>query len=306
MSAIVTVMKETSVENEIHQFKLKDGTLLPVMGFGTCKHSLNTPVDSVISKAIEAGYRYFDTASYYGTERDLGKALHQSGLKRNEYFVATKLWHEEMGYRDALDAFARSQERLGLDEIDVYMIHWPIAPAHRDSWEKTLIETWNALEELKSKGFVKALGVSNFLPHHLEVLASNCTEKPVIDQLELHLGYFQEYAYQYLVKHDILAQAWSPLGRGRDSFASNPILLDIAGSYNVSVQKLSLRFLLQRGIMPLPWSVSPSHMGDNLDIFNFRISDYDMSRLACMPQQTWLGEHPDFFLPAAKHINTNL
>ena len=283
---------------------LNNGMKIPAIGFGTCKHSLSQPIDDVISSALEAGYRYFDTASFYETERDLGRAIKESSIKRDELTIATKLWYEELGYENAKQACSRSLKRLGLDYVDIYLIHWPKAPGD-DDWEKTLTDTWRALKELKEEGLIKAIGVSNFLPHHLEVISRYYGEKPVVDQLELHLGYFQEYAYRYLIEHNIQPQAWSPIGRGREDFNVNAILNDVAAKYKVSVQKLSLRFLIQRGVMPLPWTTKAEHMKANLDSFDFEISEEDVSLLSCMPQETWLGEHPDFYMPKTKHVNLN-
>ena len=289
----------------MHNIELNNKMVVPAIGFGTCKHSYDKPVDNIILNAIEAGYRYFDTASFYETERDLGKAIAESSLKRDEIKVATKLWYEELGYQNAKDACRRSLDRLKLDYADIYLIHWPKASADDPDWKHTLRETWRALTELKAEGCVKALGVSNFLPHHLQVLFDCSNEKPVVDQLELHLGYFQEYAVRFIQDCGIQVQAWSPMGRGREDYNANGILSSVASRYGVSVQKLSLRFLIQRGIMPLPWSTSPQHMKDNLDVFDFEITKEDISLLSCMPQQTWLGEHPDFYLPLSKHININ-
>lgn len=288
----------------IPKLTLTNGVQIPAIGFGTCKHSYDQPIDSIILNAMETGYRYFDTASYYQTEKDLGKAIKNSGLKRGELTIATKAWYEELGYDNVKEAFKRSLDRLGLEWVDLYLLHWPKASADDENWKKTLLETWTALEELKEQGLVKTLGVSNFLPHHLQVIKDEPVQ-PAVDQLELHLGYFQEYAVRYLYENDIQPQAWSPIGRGRDFFTSNPILMQMAGKYGVSIQKLSLRFLIQRSVMPLPWTTSADHMKDNLAVFDFEISEEDLSMLSCMPQQTWLGEHPDFYLPLAKHLNTN-
>lgn len=289
----------------IPKIKLNNGVEVPAVGFGTCKHSFDKPIDGIILNAMEAGYRYFDTASFYETERDLGKAVKQSGLGRDNLFIATKVWYEEMGYQNTKDAFARSLERLGLDYVDFYLMHWPKMSEDDEDWKKTLSDTWKAMVELKNEGLIRALGVSNFLPHHLEVIKQTSDEKPVVDQLELHLGYFQEYAYRYLKENDIMPQAWSPIGRGRENFKVNKVLNEIAGKYGVSVQKLSLRYLVQRGVMPMPWTMNPEHMKDNLNIFDFEITGEDISMLSCMPQETWLGEHPDFYLPKTKHINLN-
>lgn len=286
-------------------FLLNNGLELPLVGYGTCKHDFDKPVTSYMLDAMEAGFRYFDTASFYETERDLGKAIKESGLKRDELIIATKLWYEELGYKNAKEALARSLDRLGLDRVDVYLIHWPKASADDENWKETVHDTWRAMEEMQAEGLITTLGVSNFLPHHMEVLLEEAKVVPAVDQLELHPGYFQEYAVRYLQEKGILPQAWSPIGRGSESFKTNAALRKMADRYGVSPQKLSLRFLLQRGIMPLPMSRSREHMVENLGVSDFNISEEDMSVISCMPQETWLGEHPDFYLPSSKHVNMN-
>lgn len=291
--------------NNNKQTTLSNGMNIPSVGFGTSKHDLSSTIDDIVLDAIDAGYRYFDTASFYATERDIGRALKRSGLKRDEYFIATKLWYEQLGYENAKKACKDSLERLDTDYIDIYFIHWPKSSPDDPNWKQNIIDTWRALIELKNEGKVKALGVSNFLPHHLQVIFDNFDERPVIDQLELHMGYFQEYAFRFLQENNIQAQAWSPLGRGAKSFTENKILSNMANKYNVSIQKLGLRFLTQRAVMPIVWSTSKDHMKENLSIFDFDISKEDMSILACMPQENWLGEHPDFYLPLGKHLPEN-
>lgn len=289
----------------IDTLTLHNGIIVPCIGYGTCKHSFSGDFQRVITSAIEAGYRYFDTASYYETERDLGAALKASGIDRKDLTVASKVWYEETGYRETKEAFYRSLNRLGLDYLDLYLIHWPKRHAGDTDWKNNVIDTYRAMEELYQEGLIRGLGLSNFLPHHLDVILKNCRIKPVVDQLELHLGYSQEYAVRYLKEQGILPQAWSPMGRGRDGWKNSPVLTAMAAKYDVSIQKLSLRFLNQKGIMPLPFSTDPAHIQDNLDIFGFEISEEDLSILSCMPQEGWLGEHPDFFPPIAKHINMN-
>lgn len=291
--------------NNINQIELENGMIIPAIGFGSSKHDFPTSIDEIILNAIDVGFRYFDTASIYQTERDIGRALKTSGLKREEYFVASKLWFEELGYKKAKEACLESLSRLDTGYIDIYFIHWPKAKSDDPNWKQTLIGTYRALIELKQEGKIRAIAVSNFLPHHLQVIFDNFDEKPIIDQLELHMGYFQEYAVRFLEENNIQVQAWSPLGRGLKCFVDNKILNDLANKYNVSIQKLGLRFLTQRGIMPIVWSTSKEHMKENLNLFDFDISNEDMSLLSCMPQENWLGEHPDFYLPKNKVLNKN-
>lgn len=297
-------ISESNLVN-MKDIKLTNGMVIPSIGFGTCKHDFSETIDNIVLDAVDAGYRYFDTASFYATERDIGRALKKCELKREEYFVATKLWYEELGYENAKQACSDSLKRLDTDYIDIYFIHWPKASPDDPNWKQTIIDTYRALLELKKEGKIKAIGVSNFLPHHLQVIFDNFDEKPVIDQLELHMGYFQEYAIRFLKDNNILPQAWSPLGRGAKNFTNNKILTEMANKYNVSIQKLGLKFLNQRGVMPIVWSTSKEHMKENLNSFDFDISDEDISILSCMPQENWLGEHPDFYLPLGKHVNKN-
>lgn len=276
------------------KYILNNGMELPCMGFGTyipgdvSKHAL-------IEKAIANGYRYFDTASFYETERILGEAVSKSGIPRTEFFIATKLWIDERGYKNAGEALERSLRRLKMDYVDMYLIHWPHAAENDDKWNDRNIETWKAMEELVSAGKVRMIGLSNFHPHHLAGIIDNADIMPAIDQLELHPGYMQEYTLAYLKEHDILPQAWSPLGRAR--VLSDPIVLDMAERYGRSPAQICLRYLLQRDISMVVKASSAIRMKENQDIYDFSISEEDISRLSCMPQAGWSGEHPDLNVP---------
>ena len=256
----------------------------------------------IVLQAIECGYRFFDTASLYETERSLGNALIESGISRSEVIIETKLWIDEMGAENVEKAFERSINRLQTDYVDIYMIHWPRQTGKDDEKWKTLdIETWQAMEKLVEKGKVKRLGLSNFLPHHLKNILDNCKIRPVVDQLEIHPGYSQEKAVAYCLDNDVLPMAWSPLGRGRENATiGNSILVRLAGKYGKSVQQINLRFLLQKGILPIPKASTPEHMRSNMEVFDFELSEDDVSMLSCMPQTAWLGEHPDFVIPDRK------
>lgn len=289
-------------ERAVNRFyTLNDGTLIPNIGFGTYNEEF---MDNrkIVLQAIECGYRFFDTASLYETERSLGNALIESGISRSEVIIETKLWIDEMGAENVEKAFERSINRLQTDYVDIYMIHWPRQTGKDDEkWKILDIETWQAMEKLVEKGKVKRLGLSNFLPHHLKNILDNCKIRPVVDQLEIHPGYSQEKAVAYCLDNDVLPMAWSPLGRGRENATiGNSILVRLAGKYGKSVQQINLRFLLQKGILPIPKASTPEHMRSNMEVFDFELSEDDVSMLSCMPQTAWLGEHPDFVIPDRK------
>jgi len=274
-------------------YTLSNGMTIPKIGFG-CYNPKGGDTYGMIRRAIDAGYTYFDTASLYETERALGQAVRDSKVPREDLLIASKAWHDEMGAENVREAFFRSLKRLQLDYIDLFLIHWPRPNAQCD-WKKLDLETWNELEKLKDQGFIKALGVSNFLPHHLENLLDHSDTKPVVDQMELHPGYLQEAAVRFCQEHKILPQAWGPIGRGR--IFQNSVVNDLSAKYGKSFAQICLRFLLQRGIQPMPKAMSEEHMRENADVFDFEISREDMWLMSCMPQTDWLGEHPDLAIP---------
>ncbi|MCR4939394.1 MAG: aldo/keto reductase [Treponemataceae bacterium] len=288
-------------------YTLNDGSKLPKIGFGTYNEAFEDNKKAIL-KALECGYRFFDTASLYETERPLGAALKESGVKREDVIIETKLWIDEMGAENARKALEKSLTRLQTDYVDIYMMHWPRQTGSDDeAWKKLDAETWQAMEELVKEGKVRRLGLSNFLPHHLKNILDNCSIKPVVDQLELHPGYSQEGAVAYCKENGVLPMAWSPLGRGRENATiGNSILVRLAEKYGRSVQQINLRFLLQKGILPIPKASSKEHMLANLNVFDFELSQDDLSMLSYMPQTAWLGEHPDFVIPNRKSNPANL
>lgn len=271
-------------------YTMNNGVQIPAVGFGTYKAADGKSAD-VIKKAIGSGYRYFDTASFYGTEPYLAEAIRQSGLPRKDFFIASKLWKSEMGYENAREAFRRTLENLDTDYLDLYLIHWPLPEPGYENWKELDKETWRALEELYAEGKIRAIGLSNFLPHHMENILAGCTVRPAVDQIEYHPGYSQEAAVQYCKEKGILVQAWSPIGRGR--VLEDPLVCELAAKYQVSPAQICLKFAVQRGIIPLPKSSSPERMKQNMDLFSFEMDQEDIWRLATMPQSGWSGEHPD-------------
>lgn len=278
-------------------FILPDGSRVPAIGFGTYNAKGGDNLQ-MIKDAIEAGYRYFDTASLYGTERALGQAIKESGLPREEFILASKAWTDEMGYEETKAAFARSLNRLQTDYLDLYLIHWPKASEEDEDWKKRCQETWRAMEKLVREGKIKAIGLSNFLPHHLDVILESATIKPAVNQLELHIGYSQEAAVAYTQGKGILVQAWSPLARG--NMEEHPVIKSLAAKYGKSKAQVCLRFLYQKGIMPIVKSANIDRMQENMYIFDFELSREEIQMLECMPQNTWQGEHPDFAIPKVK------
>ena len=278
------------MNNNNNCFTLYNGVTIPCIGYGTYKAADTNSCD-IIATAAKAGYRFFDTASFYGTETFLAEALKQVGLPRNEVFITSKVWKAEMGYNETLEAFERTLKNLDTDYLDLYLIHWPRYTLDGE-WKQTCIDTWKAMEELYEAGRVRAIGLSNFLPHHMDVILDNCNIKPMVNQLEVHPGYTQEAAIRYCQERDILVQAWSPLGRQR--VLEEPLLIELAAKYDVTPAQICLRFLLQRGINPIPKASSFERMRNNMDIFDFSITTEDMHRLNTLPQTGWSGEHPDF------------
>lgn len=271
-------------------FTLYNGVSIPCIGFGTYKAATCDSADIIVT-AIEAGYRFFDTASFYGTETYLAQAIAQSDISRKDLFITSKVWKEEMGYTETKEAFKRTLANLNTDYLDLYLIHWPRKSLDGE-WKQICIDTWKAMEELYESGKVRAIGLSNFLPHHIDAILENCKIKPMVNQLEVHPGYTQEAAVQYCKEYNILVQAWSPLGRRR--VLQEPIIMELASKYNVSPAQLCLRFLLQKGINVLPKASVMERMKNNMDIFSFTITNEDMHRLNTLPQIGWSGEHPDF------------
>ena len=240
-------MKNGQVLNKMEHYILNNGVEIPAVAFGTYKAADGKSAD-VIRTAIEAGYRYFDTASFYGTETYLAEAVRESGISRDEIFIASKLWKTEMGYDNVKKAFGRTLENLETDYLDLYLIHWPLPEPGYKEWKQLDKETWRAMEELYQEGKIRAIGLSNFLPHHIENILEDCTVRPAVDQIEYHPGYSQEAVVQYCKERDILVQAWSPIGRQRvltEGWCRNwpkSMVYLRPGS--------ALKFAVQRGIIP--------------------------------------------------------
>lgn len=268
------------------QYTLSNGVSIPGVGFG-CYKLPEGP--GILLTAIQAGYRHFDTASFYGTEEALGRAVRESGLPREEFFLASKLWKTQM--EDPMAAFQETLKALGTDYLDLYLIHWPRPDLERADWKDLDVKVWCCLEELYRQGAVRAIGVCNFLPHHLMNLLGRCEIPPMVNQIEYHPGYHQEAAAGWCRSQNIQVEGWSPIGRMR--LQNEPLLLELAEKYGVTVPQVCLRFAVQSGVIPLPKSSSLERMKANLELFGFSLSEEDMYRIRTLPQTGWSGEHPD-------------
>ncbi|MEE1248834.1 MAG: aldo/keto reductase [Lachnospiraceae bacterium] len=271
-------------------YTLSNGVEIPCVGFGTYKAAEKDNAD-IIRMAIDAGYRYFDTASFYGTEPFVAKAIESSGIEREKFFLTSKVWKDEMGYDATKKALERTLWNLKTDYLDLYLIHWPLPTPDSKDWKELDIATWKAMEELYKEGKVRAIGLSNFLPHHIMNIQKNCEVEPMVNQIEFHPGYTQETVLRFCRENDILVQAWSPLGRQR--VLKDALVTELAEKYQVSSARLCLRFALQKGVILLPKASAMERMKENQDIFSFNIEETDMYRLETMPQTGWSGEHPD-------------
>ncbi|MFF2572016.1 aldo/keto reductase [Streptomyces sp. NPDC058084] len=260
---------------------------MPQLGFGVWQVP-DDEAESAVATALEAGYRSIDTAAIYANETGTGKALAGSGIPREELFVTTKLWNSEQGYDSTLRAFDASLTKLGLDHVDLYLIHWPV-PA-KDAY----VDTYRAFEKILSEGRARAIGVSNFLPEHLERLLGETSVVPAVNQIELHPQLQQSESRAAHAKHGIATEAWSPLGQGR-GLLEVPALVAIAQKHGRTPAQVVLRWHLQVGNVVIPKSVTPSRIRENIDVFDFELDAEDLAAVAALDEGRRLGPNPGEF-----------
>ncbi len=270
-------------------FKLNNGYHVPGVGFGTWL-TTDEQAAEVVKTAIAMGCRHIDTAAYYFNEKGIGQGIAECGVPREELFITSKVWSTERGYESTKKAFAKTMENLQLDYLDLYLIHWPASPNRQADWDEVNLATWRALTELYEAGKIKAIGVSNFLPYHMESLMKTRV-KPMVNQIEYHPGEMKSETVEYCKRNGVLVEAWSPLGRRR--ILEHELLKEIAVKYNKSVAQICIRWALQNGVLPLPKSTTPSRIKENLDVFDFEITKEDMERINTMEPCGGSGLHPD-------------
>lgn len=264
---------------------LNNGLRIPWLGLGVYQAEDGPEVENAVKYALEVGYRSIDTASVYGNEIGVGKAIRESVIPREEIFVTTKVWNEDQRQKRTLAAFEESLERLGLDYVDLYLVHWPVKGFYK--------ETWKEMEKILASGGAKAIGVSNFLVNNLKDILADCMVVPAVNQMECHPYLLQPELLAFCKANDIRMEAWSPLMQG--NIVSVPLLKVLATKYKKTPAQITLRWNLQHGIVTIPKSVTPSRIKENSEIFDFEISSHDMLALDALDQGKRFGPDPADF-----------
>lgn len=271
---------------------LNNGHKIPVIGFGSYKCTDQEGIESVTS-AISNGYSLIDTAAIYKNEEAVGKGIKASGVLREEIFITTKLWRENLGYESTKKEFKKSLNSLNVDYIDLYLIHWPANAKNYHNWQKTNADTWRAMEELQADGKIKSIGVSNFFEEHLEALFKTANVIPAINQIEFHPGYWQKELVNFCKKQHIVVESWSPLARGK--VFGNELLEAIAKKHKKSVSQICLRWIIQHDVIAIPKSTSPKRIEENINLFDFELTTTDMELINNLPKMGFSGELPNIW-----------
>ncbi|MCQ8781466.1 aldo/keto reductase [Mangrovibrevibacter kandeliae] len=256
--------------SNVPMLDLNDGRQMPQLGFGVWQIP-DDEASEAVKTALEAGYRSIDTAMIYRNEAGVGRAIAESGVARNDLFVTTKLWNEDQGYDTTLRAFDASLERLGLEHIDLYLIHWPMPG------RGLYVESWRALTELQKQGRATSIGVSNFMPEHIQAVVDATGVVPAVNQIELHPRFQQAESRRAHTALNIATESWSPLGRGR--VFDDPLFVELAERYGKTTAQVILRWHIDSGLVVIPKSVTPERIRQNIDIFDFHLSDADLRRI---------------------------
>ena len=273
------------------RYKLNNGVKIQIIGFGTWQTPDGQVAEESVLAALNSGYRHIDTAAAYGNEESVGAAIKKSGINRHELFVTTKLWNSDHGYQNTKKAIDTSLEKLGLDYLDLYLIHWPNPATMRDNWAELNAESWQAMEEAVQAGKIRAIGVSNFRKHHLDELLKTAEIKPAVNQNYLNPSDMQEDLVKYNDSLGIVNEAYSPLGTG--GLLSNEVVNEIAEKYGKSPAQILIRWSLDHNFLPLPKSVHPDYIKANADVFDFDIEPEDMKKLDGLHGAAKMANDPD-------------
>ncbi|WP_276353433.1 aldo/keto reductase [Cohnella caldifontis] len=262
--------------------ELLNGVEMPRLGLGVWRAKAGAETENAVAAALRTGYRLMDTASLYGNEAEVGRAIRASGITREDIFVTTKVWNDQQGYDNAMKAFEQSFANLDLGYVDLYLVHWPVQGKYK--------ETYRALEDLYEQGRVKAIGVSNFLVHHLEDLMGSCRIKPMVNQVEMHPLLTRKKLLMFCRKEGIQVQSWRPLMKGNLDL---PLLRELSARYGKTPAQIVIRWHLQHGIATIPKSVNESRIRENADVFDFELSPEDMVRIDGLNEDRRFGADPD-------------
>ncbi|WP_329568948.1 aldo/keto reductase [Streptomyces sp. NBC_01361] len=279
--------KDRELVSKVPPIILNNGVEMPQLGFGVWQVP-DAEAEKAVATALEAGYRSIDTAAIYGNEEGTGKAIAASGIAREKLFVTTKLWNADQGYDATLRAFDASLDKLGLDYLDLYLIHWPLPS--KDSY----VDTYKAFEKIYADGRAKAIGVSNFLPEHLERLLGETSIIPAVNQIELHPHLQQRAAREFHAEQGITTEAWSPLGQGK-GLLEVPAIVAIAQKHGRTPAQIVLRWHVQLGNVVIPKSVTPSRIVENIDVFDFELDIEDIAAISALNEDRRLGPDPATF-----------
>ena len=280
-------MTQTS-DTLVPRLQLNDGQSIPQLGFGVFRVD-PAATERIVTDALEVGYRHLDTARIYGNEEGVGRAIAASGIPREQLYVTTKLWNDDQGTQSALDAFDASLDRLGLEYVDLYLIHWPVPSKDR------YVESWRALEQIRQSGRARSIGVSNFLAPHLQRLIDETGVVPAIDQIELHPAHQQPETAAFAAEHGIAIESWGPLGQGKYPLLERPEVTDAAAAHGKTPAQVVIRWHLQRGTVVFPKSSRRERMTENFDVFDFELSDGEMQRITGLERAGRVGPDPARF-----------
>ncbi|AWB87008.1 aldo/keto reductase [Mycetocola zhujimingii] len=265
---------------------LNSGATIPQLGFGVFKVD-PAETERIVTDALELGYRHIDTAAIYGNEEGVGRAIAKSGIPREDLFITTKLWNDDQGTQSAFDAIDRSLEKLGLDAVDLYLIHWPTP--QRGLYR----ESWKALQQIQADGKATSIGVSNFLVEHLENLLADGGAVPSVNQIELHPALQQREVVEFSREHGIQIEAWGPLGQGKYPLFEESSVADAAAAHGKTPAQVVLRWHLQNGFIVFPKSNSRERIAENLDLFDFELTEAEMAAISALERDGRVGAHPN-------------